>query len=60
MEQINKVILRHIKKPKEKREHYLSAEIKENGHLYLMVGWDVTPVAKAFTGDSEYEYDIDN
>lgn len=56
MEQTKKVILRHIKKPKEKREHYLSAEIRGNGDLF-MSGWDVTPVAEAFTGDSEYEYE---
>lgn len=56
MEQTNKVVLRYIKIPEEQRTHYLSAEIKENGDLFL-VGWDVTPVAKDFTGDSEYEYE---
>jgi len=56
MEQTKKVILRHIKKPEEKREHYLSAELRENGDLFIS-GWDVTPVAEAFTGDSEYEYE---
>ena len=50
-----KIVLRHIKKPDENREHYLSIELKENGDLFLD-GWDVTPVAKDFYGDSEYEY----
>jgi len=57
MEQIKKVILRDIKKPEENREHYLTAEIREDGHLYL-TGYDSSSVAKDFTGDSEYEYDI--
>ena len=52
-----KIVLRHIKKPDENREHYLSIELKENGDLFLDA-CDVTPVAKAFTGDSEYEYTI--
>lgn len=56
MEQTNKIVLRHIKIPEEQREHYLSAELKGSGDLFL-VGWDVTPVAKDFTGDSEYEYE---
>ena len=57
MEPINKIILRDIKKPNENRKYYLTMEIKEDGHLYLS-GYDYTPVAKDFTGDSEYEYDI--
>ena len=56
METIKKIVLRHIKKPEENREHFLSAELRNNGELFF-VGWDVTPVAKDFTGSSEYEYE---